>query len=145
MKKVLLFIATAVIFILPACHSEKARQEKAEVIAKKVVEGDKFTQDEYAEAFNYLEAAYQELEDIRNDTNRNMQHIIARTEEWNQKYADAKAMKEIFDMQPGDLDSANMARYRHLKDVIEKSEARYPVLQEEGVKRIEDNWRDRYR
>lgn len=145
MKKILIFVAVMAAFVLASCHNEKARQEKAQAIATKVVEGEKFTQDEYTEAFNYLEEAYNELEDIRDDPNRDMEHIMARTEEWNRKYADAQAMKAIYDMEPADLDSANQARYRHLKGLIEKSEARYPVLQEDGVKQIEDNWRDRYR
>lgn len=145
MKRILIAFAVVVLGSLMACNSEKTRQEKVQKVAEKVVEGQKFTQDEYTEAFNYLEEAYKELEDIRNDTNRSMEHIMARTEEWNRKYADAQAMKEVYDLEPADLDSANMARYRHLKQVIEASEARYPVLKEDGVKEIESNWRDRYR
>ena len=136
MKKTILALALALLALgtitLTGCKS--ARDKKVDVVAEKMEERNpEISQEEYAAAFDYIEAAYRDMEALRNDENHDLEYKLRKSQEWDEKYPQFRAMVDLVNTNPEKLDSANKVRLERVQ-VLDNQQKVYRPLGEEEIK-----------
>lgn len=114
-----------IIVALPSCKNKEEQKETIEVVADKVQTGDKISQEEYAEAIDYLESAYNDFDKmVLSKRGGTVEEAIKNNQQFEAEYPDLADIKALLDEMPEDLDDANKKRYEKLVKARDKVNAK---------------------